>query len=78
VENEVRQSRAEAAKKIALAEGEAAANRALTSSLDPKLLEWERMKIQREAVQKWNGVMPGVMGGGGGMLFNVPMPPSGK
>jgi regulator of protease activity HflC (stomatin/prohibitin superfamily) len=74
VENEVRQSQAEAKKKVAIAEGEAAANRALTSSLDPKLLEWERMKIQREATQKWDGKMPLVMGGGQGMMLNIPMP----
>jgi regulator of protease activity HflC (stomatin/prohibitin superfamily) len=73
-ENEVRSAQAEAKKRIAIAEGEAAANRALASSLDPKLLEWERLKIQREAITKWNGAMPGVMGGGGGMLFNIPAP----
>ena len=74
-ENEVRSAQAEAKKKVAIAEGEAAANRALASSLDPKLLEWERLKIQRDAVQKWDGKMPGVLGGsGGGMLFNIPAP----
>jgi regulator of protease activity HflC (stomatin/prohibitin superfamily) len=76
VENEVRAAQAEAKKKVAIAEGEAAANRALASSLDPKLLEWEKMKIQRESVEKWDGKMPGVMSGGGGMMFNVPMPSS--
>jgi regulator of protease activity HflC (stomatin/prohibitin superfamily) len=74
LENELRQSQAEAKKKVAIAEGEAAANRALTSSLDPKLLEWERMKIQREATQKWDGKMPTVMGSGQGMLMNIPVP----
>lgn len=73
-ENEVRSAQAEAKKKVAIAEGEAAANRALASSLDPKLLEWERLKIQRDAVQKWDGKMPNVMGSGGGMLFNIPAP----
>lgn len=72
-ENEVRQAEAEAKKRIAVANGEAAANRALASSIDQKLLEWEKMKIQREAVQKWNGKAPDVMGGGGGMLFNIPV-----
>ncbi|HEY5974664.1 MAG TPA: SPFH domain-containing protein [Geobacteraceae bacterium] len=73
-ENEVRAAQAEAKKRIAIAEGEAAANRALASSLDPKLLEWERLKLQKEAILKWNGTMPSVMGGGGGMLFNIPAP----
>ena len=73
-ENEVRSAQAEAKKRVAIAEGEAAANRALVSSLDPKLFEWERIKIQREAVQKWGGGTPSVIGGSaGGMLFNIPL-----
>lgn len=75
VENEVRAAQAEAKKKIAIAEGEAAANRALASSLDPRLLEWERLKIMRDQIAKWNGVMPNVYAGGSGqgMLFTIPM-----
>jgi regulator of protease activity HflC (stomatin/prohibitin superfamily) len=77
-ENEVRAAQAEAKKRVAIAEGEAAANRALASSLDPKLLEWERLKLQRDAISKWNGQMPSVMAGQGqGMLFNVPTPETG-
>jgi regulator of protease activity HflC (stomatin/prohibitin superfamily) len=73
-ENEVRSAQAEAKKRVVIAEGEAAANRALVSSLDPKLFEWERIKIQREAVQKWGGATPSVIGGSaGGMLFNIPL-----
>ncbi|MEO7887392.1 prohibitin family protein [Polaromonas sp.] len=75
VENELRSSQAEAKKKIALAEGEAAANRALASSIDDRLLAWERIKLQKDAIAKWNGQMPSVMSGeSGGMLFNVPTP----
>jgi regulator of protease activity HflC (stomatin/prohibitin superfamily) len=75
-ENEVRAAQAEAKKRIAIAEGEAAANRALASSLDDRLLAWERLKLQRAAIERWNGQMPSVMGGGegGGMLFNIPTP----
>lgn len=74
-ENEIRSAQAEAKKRVAIAEGEAAANRALLLSLDPKLFEWERLKLQHEAIMKWNGAMPGVMssGNGGGMLFNIPV-----
>lgn len=74
VENEVRAAQAEAKKKIAIAEGEAAANRALASSLEPRLLEWEKLKIMREQVAKWNGKMPDVFAGGGGqgLLLNIP------
>jgi regulator of protease activity HflC (stomatin/prohibitin superfamily) len=73
-ENEVRSAQAEAKKRVAIAEGEAAANRALVASIDPKLLDWERLKLQKDAISKWNGVVPTVMAnGGGGMLFNIPM-----
>lgn len=72
-ENEVRTAQAEAKKRVAIAEGEAAANRALLLSLDPKLFEWERLKLQHEAIQKWNGVAPSVMSGANGMLFNIPV-----
>lgn len=73
-ENEVRTAQAEAKKRVAIAEGEALANRALLTSLDPKLFEWERLKLQHEAIQKWNGVSPDVMSGNnGGMLFNIPV-----
>jgi len=78
-ENEIRTAQAEAKKRVALAEGEAAANRALLLSLDPKLFEWERLKLQHEAIQKWNGVAPNVMNGGSsGMLFNIPVRPEAK
>jgi regulator of protease activity HflC (stomatin/prohibitin superfamily) len=73
-ENEVRTAQAEAKKRVAIAEGEAAANRALLLSLDPKLFEWERLKLEHEAIQKWKGVSPTVMSGAsGGMLFNIPV-----
>ena len=74
VENEVRQAEAEAKKKIAIANGEAAANRALASSLDPKLLEWEKLQILRLQISKWDGKMPGVFAGGNGqgLLLNIP------
>jgi regulator of protease activity HflC (stomatin/prohibitin superfamily) len=73
-ENEIRSAQAEAKKRVAIAEGEAAANRALLLSLDAKLFEWEKLKLQHEAIQKWNGVSPSVMSGSsGGMLFNIPI-----
>lgn len=79
-ENEVRAAQAEAKKKVAIAEGEAAANRALASSLEPRLLEWERLKIMREQINKWNGKMPDVLnaGSGSGMLLTLPAPSSGQ
>lgn len=63
-ENELRQSEAEAKKLVAAAEGEAqcilmkanadsAANRAITATLTPTLLEWAK-------IQKWDGKLPQV------------------
>ena len=77
VENEVRQAEAEAKKKVAIANGEAAANRALASSLDPKLLEWEKLQIMRQQIIKWNGQMPSVTGASN-LLLNLPAPGAGK
>ena len=59
---------------------EAAANWALVSSLDPKLLEWEQLKITRDQVTKWNGKMPDVFAGGGrqGLLLNIHTAKPGK
>jgi len=72
-ENEVRAAQAEAKKRVAIAEGEAAANRALATSIDQKLLDWERLKLQREAIARWDGRMPQTWAGtGGGLLFNIP------
>ena len=75
VENELRSTQAEAKKKIALAEGEAAANRALSSSIDDRLLAWEKIKLQREWISKWNGQTPSVTSGENtGMILSVPAP----
>ncbi|HTY21412.1 MAG TPA: hypothetical protein VMC44_07225 [Geobacteraceae bacterium] len=59
---------------------EAVPNRALASSLDPKLLEWERLKITRDQVAKWNSKMTDVFAGGGGqgLLLNIPTAKRGK
>ena len=66
-ENELREAEAEAKKKVAAAEGEAAsqlaiaeaqakANRLLSESLTPQLVEYERIK-------RWNGILPQITSG---------------
>lgn len=66
-ENELREAEAQAKKDVAQAEGqaqsilvkskaEAEANRVLSASITPTLVEYEKIK-------KWNGVMPQVTGG---------------
>lgn len=84
-ENEVRATRAEAAKRIAeaegqakasvaRAEGDAKANAILAASISGPLLQWRQLELQQQAIVKWNGVRPQFEGtGGGGFLFNVPL-----
>jgi regulator of protease activity HflC (stomatin/prohibitin superfamily) len=64
VENELRQAEAEAKKAVAKAEGEAKANQALTASITPALLEWRRLQISQNAIERWNGILPQYNGGG--------------
>jgi regulator of protease activity HflC (stomatin/prohibitin superfamily) len=84
-EMEVNQSKAEALKqiaqaegaaksKIAIAEGEATANKKLAESLSPSLLEWRKLNIEEQAVNKWNGQRPTVEGNGSGLLLTLPTP----
>jgi regulator of protease activity HflC (stomatin/prohibitin superfamily) len=71
-ENQLREIRANAAKKVAEAEGEAKANNAKTVSITPVLLEWERLKIETIKAGKWDGVLPStVLGSGSNTLFSL-------
>lgn len=72
MENEKRQSTAEGAKQIALAEAQAKANGLISASISPTLIQWEQMKVMRE---KWNGQMSMVNGGGSGVMLNLPVMP---
>ncbi len=72
VENEVRQSKAEAQKRIAIAEGEARANQVLTSSLTATLIQWRQLELQGRAIEKWNGVVPVYNGGGAVPFLQLP------
>src|SRR5580698_10011191 len=84
--NELATTRAEAAKKIAEAEGdakslvtraqgEADANRIRQNSLTPQLLELRRIENSRALIDKWNGQLPTVEAGqGSGMILQLPKP----
>src|SRR6266436_5018750 len=84
--NELQTTQAEAAKKIAEAEGdakslvtraqgEADANRIRQNSLTPQLLELRRIENSRALIDKWNGQLPTVeTGQGGGMILQLPKP----
>lgn len=68
IENEKRQSTAEAQKFIALANGTAEANRLVNASLTPQLVEWRKLDVMQS---KWNGQGPLVVGAGQGMMIDV-------
>jgi regulator of protease activity HflC (stomatin/prohibitin superfamily) len=82
--NELQTTQAEAAKKIAEAEGdakslvtraqgEADANRIRQNSLTPQLLELRRIENNRAMIDKWNGQLPTVQSGqGSGMILQLP------
>jgi regulator of protease activity HflC (stomatin/prohibitin superfamily) len=80
-------TQAEAAKKIAEAEGDAQsainrakgqaeANRIRLSSLTTQLLELRQLENQRAVIDKWNGQLPTVESGGsaGGLILQMPRP----
>lgn len=77
-ENELRTAKAAAAKVVAEADGtaqaritnakgEAEANRILSNSITPALIQWKQLGIQ----EKWDGALPSVMGSSSGMIFDV-------
>lgn len=80
VENELRQTQAEAQKQVAQAEGaaksaiakaqgEAQANRLLQESISDRLIQWRELEIKQAATQKWNGALPMYSGGQQPMPF---------
>lgn len=72
-ENDLRKMKAEAAKTVATAEGEAAAMRAKSASITPQFMELKKLEIQASWVQKWDGKMPvTTLGGGSNTLFQIP------
>jgi len=82
--NELQTTQAEAAKKIAEAEGDAEslvtraqgesdANRIRQNSLISQLLELRRIENHRALIDKWNGQLPTVESGqGSGMILQLP------
>ena len=57
--------------KIALAEGQAQANKVLTASLTEPLIRWRELDITEKAVARWNGARPMVEGKESGLLLNI-------
>ena len=67
VENQLRKSKAEAAKLIAEAEGIKASNQAKSLTVTPQLLEWERLQNEKLRIAKWDGHYPSTYMGGAGV-----------
>ncbi|HEY0760549.1 MAG TPA: SPFH domain-containing protein [Acidisarcina sp.] len=83
--NELAKTQAEAAKTVAEAEGEAKAavtrangeaeaNRIRQTSLTPQLLELRKIENQKALIDRWNGQLPTVSTGQGGLLMELPRP----
>jgi regulator of protease activity HflC (stomatin/prohibitin superfamily) len=81
--NELAKTQAEAAKTVAEADGgakaavtrangEAEANRIRQSSLTPQLLELRKIENQKALIERWNGQLPTVQTGNGGLLMELP------
>jgi regulator of protease activity HflC (stomatin/prohibitin superfamily) len=81
--NELAKTQAEAAKTVAAAEGEAKAaitraqgeaeaNRLRQASLTPQLLELRKIENQKALIDRWNGQLPTVQTGNGGLLMELP------
>ena len=84
--NELAKTQAEAAKTVAQAEGEAKAavtraqgeaeaNRIRQTSLTPQLLELRKIENQKALIDRWNGALPTVQTGNGGLLMELPKMP---
>ncbi len=78
-ENELQATEADVAKKIAVEEGKAKsriieansrakANRIISASLTKDILQFKRLEIYKEAIEKWNGIQPKVVGSEGLIL----------
>ncbi len=57
---------------VTRAQGEADANRIRQNSLTPQLLELRRLENQRAMIERWNGQLPTVQTGQGGLLMQLP------
>lgn len=56
-------AKGEAEAKIIVARGESEANKIRQSSISPILIEYEKVLIQKEAIEAWNGKLPMYTGG---------------
>jgi len=81
-ENELQAVTAEAAKRVAEEEGKAKsriieaesranANKILNSSLTSNVIRFKELELQKDAITKWNGAQPTVVGGSEGLILDL-------
>lgn len=68
----IARAKGQAEARIAAAEGEATANQKLANSITPVLLEWRRLELTGQAINKWDGRRPTVEGNSTGLLMQLP------
>lgn len=65
-------ARADAEARLAGAEAEAKSNQIVSDSLTPELLELKRLEIEKVKAERWDGKLPGIVGGDGtAMILDV-------
>jgi len=57
-ELEIQRIKAEAQAEIEKNIGVAKAQKILTESISDKMIEWKRLEIEQQKINKWNGVTP--------------------
>ena len=81
-ENELRSTQADVEKQVAVEEGKARsriiestsraeANKILNESLTSEVLEFKRLELQGQTIEKWNGQMPKVQSGDSGIILDI-------
>lgn len=70
-ENELREAEAQAKRKLIEVKAEAEANRLKALRITPELLAYERLDVQRLAIEKWNGQLPVVQGQGSTSIVDI-------
>ena len=68
-EYELRNAKAVARKQVAIAKGEAEANKLRSVSITKTMIEYERVLNERDAISKWNGQLPTTIPPGSTMPF---------
>lgn len=67
---EIEKIKAQAQAEIEKNIGTAKAQEILAKSLTPAMIEWKRLEIEQQRIQKWNGEMPKVNAGGTNLLID--------